>query len=91
MKQFIKNILFFILFFSIAFLCWSLIFLFGKGFLWTVSKIDGFLNQLCFNECLGISSIVLNAISFGFVATIITIFVGVSVYLFLFKNTPDIN
>lgn len=91
MKQIIKNILFFILFFFIAFLCWGSVFLFGKGFLWLVHKVNIYLNNLCLIRDLEISKIFLDMIAFSFVGMIGILLLAILFYFFFFRNTSDIN
>ena len=91
MKQAVKSILFFVLFFSIAFLCWGLVFLFGRGFLWLVHEVDIYLNNLCLIWNLEISKIFLDMIAFSFVGAIGVLLLVILFYFLFLRNPPDIN
>ena len=91
MKQTIKDCLILAAIFAAMFICLVFFFFLGNGIMWLINKLNAFLNQLCFNWYLNISPPILNAISFGFVATIIIMVIGGLVYFFLFRKTTFIE
>jgi ABC-type phosphate transport system permease subunit len=86
MKSIFRKSLFWACVVIVAFFTSSTIFILIAGFVWSVDKVSVFLNKICTNWDLNISSGLLGMLPYSIVGSCIIVFIVILIYFLFFRT-----